>query len=143
MLGRGSDPGGQAFIIYAPAANSWDSLFAVNFSATQGESAVFHNFSPSKPPYPVVGNWYHLVGTYDGKTIRTYVNGVLDGVQDVAIPGSALWEPECSKTYFGTSYALPFRNWWDQFFSGDIDDVAIWNRGLSSDEVAQLYAGSS
>ena len=29
------------------------------------------------------------------------------------------------------------------FFSGDFDDVAIWNRGLSSNEVSQLYQSST
>ena len=143
ILGRGSDSSGGAYIFYAPGVNQWDSLFNVNFSVTQVEGAVFHNFSPSKPPYPVLGNWYHLVGTYDGQTIRTYVNGVLDGSTTVSTPGRALWEPAGCKTYIGTSYALPYRNWGDQYFSGVFDDVAIWQRALTPVEITQLFLANT
>ena len=82
---RGNDAGDGSIVVSAPAANSMDSLFMLSFSPTQTEQAVFHTFSPSKPSYPVVGSWYHLVGTYDGQRICTYVNGVLDSSTNVAI----------------------------------------------------------
>jgi hypothetical protein len=31
-----------------------------------------------------VGQWYHVAQTYDGKTYRSYVNGVLQGEDDIA-----------------------------------------------------------
>jgi len=71
------------------------------------------------------GNWYHLVMTWDGSKLRAYVNGILTGETnqnlDVAATGSL--------TISHPTYA----------FNGLIDEVHIYNRALSTDEIKKHY----
>ena len=63
-----------------------------------------------------------------GETVRFYRNGVLVGTQD-----AALIMPTDHSLLIGT-------NLWDEFFMGMMDDLAIWNRTLSEEEVKHLYS---
>ena len=74
--------------------------------------------------------WKHLTGTFDGTAFRFYMNGTLIGT------GSGSLSPTVSAPLLiGGSGSCGAAN-----FGGLIDDVRIYNRALSSDEVAQLYA---
>ena len=80
------------------------------------------------------GTWYHLVGTYDGSNLVAYVNGVA---------GSST---ASSRSLGGNSNSLAFgrqANGAASFFNGRMDEVAIWSRALSADEVLQLYQYSA
>jgi hypothetical protein len=69
--------------------------------------------------------WIHLVGTYDGKDVRTYINGQLK--KTVQHPG----DPESIGSFKLGSFATP---WW----KGTIDDLRFYNRLLSEEEIALL-----
>ena len=77
-----------------------------------------------------IGNWVHLVGVYDGTTWRLYRNG-----------------SEVDSTVSATGALTVASNWaigargdgTSRWFSGKIDDVRIYNRGLSANEVVALY----
>jgi hypothetical protein len=74
-----------------------------------------------------LGNSWNQIGfTYDGTYLKTYKNGVL--VENYNI-GSKTIAGDLG-TYFGGS---------DNGFRGVIDEVRIYNRALSSDEVGDLY----
>lgn len=69
--------------------------------------------------------WLHIVGTYDGKNIRTYINGELK--KTVEHPG----EPDMiSKIEIG-SVSSPC-------WKGTIDDIRFYNRILTEEEIAIL-----
>jgi hypothetical protein len=77
----------------------------------------------------VPGNWYHLVGTYDGAEVRLYVNGVLQASQ--AATGTL--------NDYGKSVRIgAFNNISSSidFTPGLIDEVAIHNRALPATEIA-------
>jgi len=78
--------------------------------------------------------WAFLVGTYDGQTVRIYMNGALKYTDSFASPGPT--GGATSNLYIGDDADLfaNFREW-----QGKIDQVGIWNRALTSDEVSQLY----
>ncbi|WNM29437.1 LamG-like jellyroll fold domain-containing protein [Streptomyces sp. Li-HN-5-11] len=85
---------------------------------------------------PVTGVWTHLLGVYDAQTqeIRLYVNGVNDG--SLNAPFTTPWKAAGPvdigrRLYQGT---------WGEYMAGSIDEVTIWNRILSSEEVADLQA---
>jgi hypothetical protein len=73
--------------------------------------------------------WYHLACTYDGNTMRIYINGEEDNSVsksgDIFVNDS-LW-------YIG---AFNYAN--DAHFNGLIDDVRIYNHALSPGEIQQL-----
>ncbi|MCF7836107.1 hypothetical protein K9N08_00405, partial [Candidatus Gracilibacteria bacterium] len=75
------------------------------------------------------GEWQHIVVTYDRSNINIYLNGSL--VKQGAASGDVLTNDTSLKIGTYTS-AL-------QFFDGSIDDVAIYNRALSSAEISALY----
>ena len=77
-----------------------------------------------------LNNWVHLAGVYDGTAWRIYRNGVqlsatasATGAQTV----NAGWAIGARGT--GT----------ERFFNGRVDDVRLYNRGLSAREVQDLY----
>ncbi len=77
-----------------------------------------------------LGQWYHLVGVYNGTNINFYINGVSVGT--AAYTFGALSNPDGILSIGGGGAA-------GNTFDGSIDDVRIYNRALSASEVAQLY----
>ena len=76
-------------------------------------------------------NWIQLVGTYDGQVMSHYTNGTLAVQANVTGPIAVNNEPLAIGENFDDN---------SDYFNGDIDDVRIYNRALSGDEVSQLYA---
>jgi tetratricopeptide (TPR) repeat protein len=72
--------------------------------------------------------WYHLVATFDGAEVKLYVNGTLE---DAANQRGTHYAS--SEVCFGSKYNG------DNPFKGKLDDIRIYNRGLSADEIGQLY----
>jgi hypothetical protein len=72
-----------------------------------------------------VNTWAHLAATYDGVTLRLYVNGTQ--VATLATTGSLA-------TSTG-SLAIGGNSVWSEWFAGLIDDVRIYNRVLTAAEV--------
>ncbi|MBI5589792.1 MAG: VCBS repeat-containing protein [Deltaproteobacteria bacterium] len=77
----------------------------------------------------VLGQWTHMVLTYDHQKISLYQNGVL--VNAISETRNINWNTSASNLTIGLA------QW---YFKGLIDDVLMYNRALSSQEVGQLYA---
>ena len=77
--------------------------------------------------------WTHLASTYDGSTLRLYVNGTQ--VASRALSGSAAASSQA--LYIGGN-AL-----WGEYFQGVIDDVRVYSRALSAAEVLARAATSA
>ncbi len=79
------------------------------------------------------GRWYHVVGTYDGKTQRLFVNGQLLA-ESKTQQGSIQYPPS------GWATIGSYRDENEDFrLTGKIDQVAIFNRALSPQEVNARY----
>jgi hypothetical protein len=80
---------------------------------------------------PSANTWYHVVAVYDSdsQTMRTYVNSLIDKEKISGVP-SSIKSTSSVDVVIGS---IP------QYFNGQIDDVKIWNRALSADEVKLLY----
>jgi large repetitive protein len=90
----------------------------------------------STTSYPTDGtSWMHVVATYDGATIRLYINGEQEAVKsgpasiasndfDLGIGGEPTGEPTAGRG-----------------FTGALDDVRLYSRALSAATVAQLANG--
>jgi hypothetical protein len=76
-----------------------------------------------------VNSWHLLTGTYDGASISIYYDGNLIS----QIPKTGEINYSNLPLYFGTT------GYEGQYYSGLLDDIGIWNRALSADEVQQLY----
>jgi hypothetical protein len=80
------------------------------------------------------GAWHHVVGTYGEGVMRLYVDGELAG----SVQGKAGKIPATESFFFGTSKGDV--QWTKgQTFCGRIDDVRVYNRALTPQEVYQAY----
>lgn len=80
--------------------------------------------------------WYHVVGVYNAslQTLDIYLNGKLDnGTLSGTIPSSIFNSP--LNVLVGAYTTSPIRN-----FDGVIDDVRIYNRAITADEIKRLYS---
>jgi len=75
------------------------------------------------------GVWHHLAGTYNGSQIKLYVDGELNATTDYV--GSIA--SETANVNLGRS-----SDFTDRLYEGLLDEVRIYSRVLSQDEVAYL-----
>lgn len=137
VICRGTDS--QLTGYYLGLNPSAQGAFVVTTAAKQTEGVEFRTFGHGANTFPPADRWYHLVGTYDGRVSRCYVNGQADGAAQAKQPGARIWDLPEAVTHLGTSAPLPYRNWGDQYFDGLLDEVGIWQRALSAEEVRALY----
>lgn len=76
------------------------------------------------------GKWHFVVGVYDNSSIKLYIDGVQDGVNNV---GNISRVGTAKKTVIG---AL---NSGGQNFLGTIDEISIFNRALTPTEISDHY----
>ncbi|RLG14926.1 MAG: hypothetical protein DRN66_00605, partial [Candidatus Nanohalarchaeota archaeon] len=86
------------------------------------------NYDANAPAGTITaGQWYHLVGTYNGEYVRSYVNNVMknEKIHTGDIDTSA------TVIYISNPSAYPFH--------GIIDEARIYNKALTVDEISDLY----
>ena len=77
--------------------------------------------------------WYHIAMTYEGASLRLYVNGVLDGSMPVTCPIIQTSQPvRIGGGAAGGSHFL--------HFPGLIDEVALYNRALTAAEIQAIFS---
>ena len=80
-------------------------------------------------PLPL-GRWVHLAGTFDGRTMRIYIDGQPSGTMER--PG-AIASPTGTPLVLG-SYAQDHA----AHFHGHLDEVRLYHRALNPEEIQQL-----
>ena len=79
-----------------------------------------------------INSWYHLVFISDGSIGKFYINGVYIGQANI---GSTICQnPLTLVLGRGTNGGGPM------WYTGKIDDIGIWNRALSEQEITSLYS---
>jgi hypothetical protein len=73
------------------------------------------------------GEWYHIAGTFDGTTIRCYLNGLETDTNLLSAIKS------------GNATLFIGQDGWGNIFNGAIDEVKIYNRALTVEEVRADY----
>lgn len=80
--------------------------------------------------------WHHVAGVYSGDAVTLYIDG--EEVAREEANGAVLTAPAESRLFIGTKSDLaPEGDWWD----GRIDEVAIFDRALSPEEVRGVMQG--
>ena len=72
--------------------------------------------------------WHHVIGTFDGRYLRLYVDGVLRATSDTGGVSVRV-----------TTNPLNIGRGWSGYFQGQIGFVRIYNRALSDEEIQQNY----
>lgn len=76
------------------------------------------------------GAWRHLLATYDGATLRLYLDGV-----EVASAASAGSLADTATALVIGAASAGANSWWN----GRLDELALWTRTLSVAEITALY----
>jgi hypothetical protein len=105
----------------------------LQFYVSRGRGAVYAR-SPDAGTGIWDGKWHFVVGTYDGNTIQLYVDGTQIG-SGSTWPGSLEYVLANSNDFYIGNYP----GCADHEFVGAIDEVTVWNRALSSGEIAALF----
>ena len=118
---------GHAVIIdnYHSSSNNWVFQAISNFQNNG------YNFLNSNEILLSTEQWNHILLMSDANTIKVYLNSNLVSV-----------------TQFSINYNNPpslFLGFWQQanarFWKGKLDDIGIWNRALTQQEIIALYNG--
>ncbi len=80
------------------------------------------------------GTWHHVVATYNGKVRSIWVDGVKKG-QDTPYT-SGVNNAQAINFAIGKTYGT-------EYFAGTMDEVAIYNGGLTANQIQALAAGAS
>ena len=121
IKGTSNGPGGYDIFVTRDGGNPFAKL---NVSGTSQQQ----NFNQPLS----IGTWTYIAFTYDGSIIRTYFNGVPGGT--LSVSGSISTTSDDLRIGNGGSSSL--------YFNGTIDEVRIWNRSLTADEIKELYAST-
>ncbi|HQA33935.1 MAG TPA: DUF2341 domain-containing protein [Casimicrobium huifangae] len=151
-LPTGSAPRTMALWVKTPANFYSTTEWAMMQYGTAAGSQMFGLITSGNAPYRLYfyGNsndvagattlqpdtWYHVAVTYDGYLLRLYLNGQIDAEAVVGALNTTL-------SADGLTLGLrppdgPGATRW----KGEIDEAAVFNRALSTAEVALLYAGT-
>ena len=86
-----------------------------------------------------LNEWYYLTATYNGASMKLYVNGALKSVS-TAQSGDIIYAGLASDWFGIGSYVDENENW---LHDGALDELILWERALSDAEVAQLFLEQS
>ena len=119
--------------VYAEDDSATDSIFDARdgnddgFRIVQLNDVLYYNMNNGDLTASVSeNNWYFTVGTYDGTTQKLYVDGSLISSQAISTTISTTTGARIG----ARSHTSPASYW-----EGNLANVAIWNRALSSDEI--------
>ena len=119
--------GGNAIIIgygkpdqsqYSGLYLGGDGVFVMGFWSNDCASGIVVND----------GRWHHLIGTFDGETVKTYVDGKAGNTRQTT-----------AETVVGTSLYIGQSGNSGAWFKGLINEVAIYDRALTEDEIKAYY----
>jgi len=90
--------------------------------------------TPASVPIPL-NEWHHVIGTFDGKEIKTYIDGAIKGKRAYAGPIAVTTnDVVIGRDSRGCCAARKA--------TMTIDDAIIFNRALSDAEVGEIMAGN-
>jgi hypothetical protein len=119
--------------IGTPLLDSWEFGFQTNqrmnfyvFSTTPAVGGV------TSTTVLALNQWYHVAGTYDGSTVKIYVNGQLEA----AAPFTGSLRNNPSTTAVGCKALAGLCIY---PFKGMVDELEIFNRALSQAEINAIY----
>lgn len=108
----------------------WGTESSVNALRLMGSGSIRHYWWANDLDVNVGnladGQWHHVAATFDGTTRSLYVDGVLKGSDT---PKRHRLPIRATNVRIGSTNN-------GEYFNGSIDDVAIWHRALSPEEIA-------
>jgi len=126
----------NAYALYIHADKSGTVGVPFFYVAHNDGGFVYNVESPDGAPSLLDGKWHHLVGTYDLKTVRLYVDGLQVGTGTPHTAPIAYASFTNKNLYMGGFICGKTAS-----LIGDLDEVRIWDRALTRNEVRSRYRG--
>jgi hypothetical protein len=125
---------GQNFGLCQLVARTGSTGVRLAFSFGTSHTSFYEATGTSEIP---IGQFSHLAGTWDGTTLRLYINGVLNAQ---STPHASPVDSGCP-FYIGGFYSPTADNcgYVGQFFNGLIDEASYYSRALSGAEIQTIY----
>ncbi len=123
ILGKGTNTTSTGYALHHKVLNPEKT--GVSLQNLSTSSTTFINTSQLS-----INNWHHLLATYNGSELKLYLNGVLVNTTTTNIQ---LVSNSLTDLFIGSEFSN-FR-----YFNGKIDDVGIWNRALTEQEISDLF----
>ena len=109
------------------------------FGGSQPSPNAYHDWSTTSSAI-TVGQWNHIAVTFTNSNLRIYINGQLSVDETASISNwTFTWSDQGNSTNTNLIGAVAPASGVTKFFSGKIDDFAMWSRALTANEVAELY----
>ena len=142
--GSGGSPADSQYIVFKQNSQMYN-FEGINLSKTRVSANDYFQFSTTSASGASVSVnsltaistnvWYHVAAVRGSNFMQLYVNGQLEGQTNITFAQSYGALP----LYFGTTG----QSYWDHKFAGNLDEVALYNRALSSNEIAAIYAAGA
>lgn len=116
----------RAVLVKSSEYDEWDYGIITNNGVPYTGKGLLDLYASS---YINDGNWHHLVATYNNGHHKLYVNGVLE--KDY--PGGSINESSGNLVLGQKGDALSNK------YDGDVDELKIFNKALSAEDIAKLY----
>ncbi len=123
----------EGWILIGPTFSSWRTIYGNNFNGFwvldrklnwwHGDNRFIGNTTIPQ------GEWHHIALTYANNTLSGYLDGQADGSS--AYSGAFL--PT------GSDLGIGGHNLNEEYFNGLIDELSIFGRALSADEIRAIY----
>jgi hypothetical protein len=129
---------GYLGVVFSVGSQGGDQLISIanNYFGGTGWSLTSYNsdgtlLNANSTGLPSINTWYHLVISRNEESFRAYVNGKLIGLVTAngKKPG---YGSDQTKFYIGSRHST-------QSFVGSIDELKVFDRVLTDDEVKALY----
>ncbi|MDX2019126.1 MAG: LamG domain-containing protein [Deltaproteobacteria bacterium] len=121
------------FIISRHEVGTAYELFGLGLVAGKVSTSIHFFPATGAQTVPVDGTWHHIAGTYDGITQVSYLDGLPQGSYDSGWPVAADNTP---LIIGGNQNTDTVKEFWD----GALDEVRLYNRPLTAQEIAALAA---
>jgi chitodextrinase len=116
----------RTVLVKERAGNLDYALYAHDGGPGPSGHANVNNLDRYAPASPIAVNaWTHLATTYDGASLKLYVNGALKTTMALSGPIASSTNP----------LRIGGNAVWGEWFKGQIDDVRVYNRALSVAEI--------
>ncbi|MFC1856590.1 DUF1566 domain-containing protein [Thermodesulfobacteriota bacterium] len=123
--------------------DNWSSGAGYEFFLKYNENKLRFYFFGGDAPYPLsvdfqyeTNRWYFVAAVYDGSTMKLFIDAQLE---DSLANTSGYGPSSSSQLTIGNSSLDPETANPNHYFKGSIDDVRLYNRGLSGMEIHKIY----
>lgn len=115
----------------------------LTFYIGTGESSNTYKYAGTKQLSSLSSGWHYFVGTYDGFSVKLYIDGVLEGTNAAYTEKTPIFYNANNGIFIGAEAGGNTTTPVGNYFNGKMSDVRIYATALSDDDVKELYDTSA